>query len=666
MDKSNFIKFSNKDEVNGEFKNTSGWFKKVQSSDSNSNREKDKHPILRIKNVDDKNDIAGVIRFNDEKAVFQGCVGSNNWTDFNVSQGSNGLDGLNYKTEIKGSNLFTTGDNYYPLFKNVIKDVTIDETIVLPEEEIDSQLEEIVHRLPVFKYDSTYTSKKFDLAGHNIIFEPKDNTSYTVKVRNNPSYPLTDYSKHSKYSTINNSVKLSNNGYIFKSLNTKFKFYDTEYEEIYINENGYITFGTGESSYIQNLLQNHFSKKRISALFLNLSPLDLTSSDIFIGTGIYGELVITFQNYIHNTNTENIRTDFQIRLFLNGVGIDSNGLYSDDYYKKGTIQISYNNNSDFSKISPLIGLSDGSGYDSTIFNELYYSKLKTNSIWDESKGTGIPFLNTFLSLGINSSETSSISNLKAKFPDNLTNNETGNIFRYKLLLDDIENVTIYETSYKEDNYYIKILNLGDIKLTNLGIAIRSIYDYESKKNLSVQHYSDSTNYFIDNDGSTEINNIELDNKWLDIPQEKLIVLDFNNSTKDFLNIYDNITDTEINTNYKQNLYNSKIYRIQASYENILDSNFEIGNKKNLLIKIIYTLNSDFDLVLNSSLSSATPIIFNRDSGGNNYGPYQYLQNNIEYFSITRNGSLVEEANFDIQIYCNVMEIYLNSIGDLYL
>ena len=76
-------------------------------------------------------------------------------------------------------------------------------------------------------------------------------------------------------------------------------------------------------------------------------------------------------------------------------------------------------------------------------------------------------------------------------------------------------------------------------------------------------------------------------------------------------------------------------------------------EKNLLIKIIYKLNSDVDTVDNSSLTTATPIIFNRLTGGNNYGPYQYKENGIDYFSITRTG-LAAEANFNVQIYDYLM------------
>ena len=55
MSNSNVVKFKNIDDVNSGYQNTSGWFKKLHTKNSVSNRELDIHPILRLKNVDDVN-----------------------------------------------------------------------------------------------------------------------------------------------------------------------------------------------------------------------------------------------------------------------------------------------------------------------------------------------------------------------------------------------------------------------------------------------------------------------------------------------------------------------------------------------------------------------------------------------------------------------------------
>ena len=131
MSQLNSILFRNIDDVvNDSYKNTSGWFKKIQNSDNISDFSTDRHPILRVKDVNDNNRIPGAIRYNEQESVFRDMGntggGTGSWTNFNSTPGSDGLDGLNYRTVIEGNNL-NTGDNYYPLFKNVVKTEVIDQ-----------------------------------------------------------------------------------------------------------------------------------------------------------------------------------------------------------------------------------------------------------------------------------------------------------------------------------------------------------------------------------------------------------------------------------------------------------------------------------------------------------------------------------------------------------
>ena len=674
MSNPNVIKFTNIDSVNSGYKNTSGWFKKEQTSNSPSNREVDRHPILRVKNVDKLNAVSGVIRFNEENAggpVFEGYDGIK-WNSFNNVPAINGVNGLNYKTIVEGENLVNSDDsniNYHSIFKNVITTIKNEETLNESNTLTEQTYTVNIHRIPTFKYDSSYKSKQFNLSNHNIIFEPNDTTNYKVYVKKNESWPPVDYSSHTKYSQINNSTKLEDNSYIPITLSTKFKFYNREYNTVYINQNGYLTFGIGESSFIYNILPNHFSKYRISAMFLNLlndktsqsSSLYTTNdSDIFLGYGKNGEYIITFQNYLHNPGTENHRIDFQIRLFLKRTTPDANNMYSDDYYPEGTIQISYNNNPNLTNISPIVGISDSSGYDSTNFTELYFSNLLTNNR-DINTETGIPFLRTFLNIQLNNNDEVSKTNLNTKYPTTeLTINQdidsTSNTAKYKLILDDLEtdiitiNDTTYGTSYQEDNYYIKTINLGDINLQKLSIAIRSDFDYEPKKNNSVVHYSDSTNYFLDKEGTTpNINNITLDTNWKQIPDDKFIDVNYiyeTSNNKDYFNIYDNLTT---NSNFKNRLYNSNIYRIQARYQKQMNMSTPIPTiNNNLILKIIYILNSDNDNNTGTTISNALSLSFTKEVGGNNYGPFNYINNDIDLFLINRINN--PNAKFIARIY----------------
>ena len=637
MSNFNTYKFSNVDEIN-RTKNTSGWFKKIPNSASKSKIEKDRHPILRVKDVDDLNAVSGVIRYKEEgeSPVFQGFNGTE-WKDFNIEKGADGKDGLNYQTIVTGSNLGNQENGN--LFKTILK-TEIQDEIIEPIE--DMQITPIIHKLPAYKYNNVNDSQKFNLSNHNIIFEPYDNESYTVKVRENDIYPLVDYSQHQKFSVINNNKKLDDNNYFYKNLNRPFKFYDKEYKEIYVNENGYITFGSGESSYIHNILQNHFSKNRISAMFLNLEiPSEDSNTDIYIGNGKYGELVITFQNYVRNNiSIGSVNINFQIRLFLNDILNDPNELYSDDYFKKGTIQISYSKNDNYIKLNPIVGLSNGEGYNANIFNSLYFTSLKNNDLWQESLGKGIPFLRTLISLEINNEESKT--NLEENF-ESFTRIDTTNIHR--LILDDMDETTtntIYDSSYQENNFYIKLINLGNVTINKIALAIRSIYDYEEKESNKDTHYSDSTNHFIDKVGeSPNINNGTLDTDWQTIPEDKFISLGIlnTNSGKDFHNIYENLDTTN-------NLYNSKIYRIQAKYENSLKQD-GITFEKVLILKIIYILNSDTDVnETNSVPDNAEELLYDKTLGGDNYGPYQYQDNGVDYYIIKR----TERSNFSIRIY----------------
>ena len=179
MSNSNFVKFKNIDDVNSGYQNTSGWFKKLHTKNSVSNRELDRHPILRLKNVDDINAIQGVIRFNDEKsggAAFEGYDGIQ-WNTFSSTPGNNGKDGLNYRTVVTGQNLFDVGDNnYFPLFKDITTTITQNDTSVEGDSSgTDSQISSNINTVPTFKYDSSVDNKKFNLANHNIIFEPCSN-----------------------------------------------------------------------------------------------------------------------------------------------------------------------------------------------------------------------------------------------------------------------------------------------------------------------------------------------------------------------------------------------------------------------------------------------------------------------------------------------------------
>ena len=94
-------------------------------------------------------------------------------------------------------------------------------------------------------------------------------------------------------------------------------FTTREYEVVYVNENGYITLGTGESFLCKIYYKIIFPKPNKCNVFKSSSTTDITDSEseIFIGTGKYGEKVFTFQKYFTNTVEGNIRIDFKLDYF---------------------------------------------------------------------------------------------------------------------------------------------------------------------------------------------------------------------------------------------------------------------------------------------------------------------------------------------------------------
>ncbi len=641
------------------------------------------NPILRLKDAPETEEdgaAPGMIRFNSKEGEYQGYYDTNQWGKLSSGTiGESGKDGINYQTDIEKNNLYNEKDtenkDYCSIFKSITKKITRIDNDNDNENENENENEkkqEKIYNTPCFLYDNKSDNKKFDLSNHNIIFEPNTDNDYIVKVRQNSYWPPCDYTHHQSYTKINGITKLSkilSDNYFYQILNEEFKFYGNKYNRIFIQENGNISFNTGESFFVRNSLKNHFLKARISPLFLDLTPSEEGNSDIFIGYGNHGEYVITYNNYIHNNDVEKFNVYFQVRLFLKDSRQED--MYSDDYFKKGTIQISYYENDSWrgnninSGISPLVGISNSNltlenGLPLN-FESLYFSSLRNNQSWDESKGKGIPFLKSFFIIEIDNNDLPNLNkklNLYDIPPLNLNKN-----YLYKFVLDDLLgdtlNDNIYSSRFEDSSiieetekiYYIKTINLGNIKIKKLGIAIRSIYDYEKKENItSTEYYSDSTNNFIGKDTKELIDLTEIYNELIDLTE--IYKEDFN-IFRDFHTVYKNKSTTSI--------YNSKIVKIQAKYANVLVNNKDPINK-NLIIKIIYCLKTDSDInvyknndneditILNNNNKQTAATLDYNIVKRNNYGPFHF-NGKAQYFKIERDNL---ENNFEIYIYDYLM------------
>ena len=68
-------------------------------------------------------------------------------------------------------------------------------------------------------------------------------------------------------------LAVSENSFRRVSLNFPFVFFGKTYNQVYVSDNGYVTFAWGDTSRGRGgVFANHWSQPRIAALFGNLSP----------------------------------------------------------------------------------------------------------------------------------------------------------------------------------------------------------------------------------------------------------------------------------------------------------------------------------------------------------------------------------------------------------
>ena len=119
------------------------------------------------------------------------------------------------------------------------------------------------------------------------------------------------------------------------------KLYGVSYTQLYVGSNGYITFGSGDSSYTE-ALDAHFNQPRVSALFDDLDP---SQGGTLSWKQLADRLVVTWLNVPeHNGSNQNT---FQIELFFDGqikinylavaatdglAGLSAGGGVSPDFY----------------------------------------------------------------------------------------------------------------------------------------------------------------------------------------------------------------------------------------------------------------------------------------------------------------------------------------------
>ena len=635
-----------------QIQNTSGWYQKnnniIRKQKSNLDIERNK--TLRVK--DSNIQLSGVIRYNSSLQQFQGYTDSG-WVAFQNTNGQNGQDGVNSISEFVGNNI-STDSEAFGIFKDIISETV--STTTVAETVVDNQIENIF-TAPAFAFSDFrygFNPTEMELAGKNLIFKPTN--SYRVFVRNNESYPPVNYYGHQKIRDLNFGKISPNNHYRHYMGGAKFPFYNTEYDFVYIHENGYLNFVGGDTSLLTGSYVNHFTSIRLSAFLNNLENTsnddDVNRADVYVGVGPYGETVITYNNFSAveidpNDALSTIKdnyNNFQIRLWTNNVTYDSSAAYRDDNYPVGTIQISYGK---CEHLTPLVGLSNQQPYDETSFVPIPYSNF-LDSEYTETTGQGVPKLEATFILKI--SDTTQAAIIQTKFNELNQFVQSSDVSRsdtYKLIVKNTNWASSFSEKENGITYYSRIVDFGNISaLNSFYVVLKGLHDI----------------------GNSDINNRTsgmdldlLDSSWQTTDLTTLIDMTTAYSatyTKDYQTIY---TQNAYNVAESSNTY---LHAIQMKYVDINQESTSGTNstrlytgstEKRLFIKIIYRLKSDEEKpVGNNSFANAALIslptlttsftIFS--NGGNS--AFNFIPGSDDYFEF----SLDLSKSYQIELFDN--------------
>jgi Zn-dependent metalloprotease/subtilisin family serine protease len=157
-----------------------------------------------------------------------------------------------------------------------------------------------------------YFTELFDTSPNDL-----DNQMFTFTPNGSSSFYKANRDSTNAFpsSASGTTLSLSDDSYVQVNLTggMQVSFYGINYASLFVGANGYITFGSGDTTYSESFA-NHFSKPRISALFDDLNP---GAGGTVTWSQLVDRVVITFQS-VPEYGTSN-QNSFQYELFFNGV-----------------------------------------------------------------------------------------------------------------------------------------------------------------------------------------------------------------------------------------------------------------------------------------------------------------------------------------------------------
>jgi len=178
--------------------------------------------------------------------------------------------------------------------------------IIIP---VTMTVKEVDYFTEAFKFEYPFDPQdpnRNDLANQTLVFVPDGSGNYYRACRSEASaFPVDPAG--------GTNVQLRDDDYKQINLGSEhIDFYGTSYDTIYIGSNGYITFVSGDTRYLESF-ENHFVLPRISALFDDLNP---SAGGRVSYQQLNDRIVVTFQNVPETGLTST--NSFQIELFYSG------------------------------------------------------------------------------------------------------------------------------------------------------------------------------------------------------------------------------------------------------------------------------------------------------------------------------------------------------------
>lgn len=98
----------------------------------------------------------------------------------------------------------------------------------------------------------------------------------------------------------------------FSGTGQSINFFGTVYEFLYVGSNGYLTFGSGQSSFSTQPLDTQAVAPMIAAFYTDLDSRNDDASNVYVNTAKDGEIVATWEMMGHFNQNYSVRSTFQI------------------------------------------------------------------------------------------------------------------------------------------------------------------------------------------------------------------------------------------------------------------------------------------------------------------------------------------------------------------